>query len=176
MSYGARGYGGRAVGDPGIFSVFKKIAKVGLKLGGLVLPGPAGAAARFLGGGGGPPQIQPPARRGLRIPQISLRGAGAVAAPGFGAAGVGQLALAPGAGADGCPKGTRLNKSNYFLQSGQFVARGSRCVSYRRTNPANARALRRALRREEAFIKLARRSGLVALPKARRVRRAAGKK
>lgn len=43
----------------------------------------------------------------------------------------------------------------------------------RRMNPTNVKALRRAVRREEAFIRAATKTGLVAVPKAKRVRRAA---
>jgi len=43
----------------------------------------------------------------------------------------------------------------------------------RRMNPTNIKALRRAVRREEAFIRAAKKTGLVAVPKAKRVRRAA---
>jgi hypothetical protein len=164
-----------AVGDPGLFSFVKKFARKALKVAS-ILPGPigsvAGIASGMLGAGAGRPQLAPPGRR---MPTITVRGAGAMVPGGVALAGQARLAPSAAPGADGCPKGTRLNKSDYFLKSGQFVPKGTRCVSYRRTNPANARALRKALSREEAFIKLARRSGLVALPKARRVRRAAGR-
>ncbi len=53
-----------------------------------------------------------------------------------------------------------------------YVAPRSKCVRNRSMNPANARALRRALRREEQFVRLARRTGLVTVPKARRLRKA----
>jgi len=43
----------------------------------------------------------------------------------------------------------------------------------RRMNPTNIKALRRAVRREEAFIRAAKKTGLVTVPKAKRVRRAA---
>lgn len=45
-----------------------------------------------------------------------------------------------------------------------------------RMNPTNPKALRRAQRREESFIRIARKSGLVMLPKAKRVRRAVSKR
>lgn len=155
----------RPQGDPGFFSFLGKVAK-----------GIAGTAIGLVTGGipqqigRGVQQVFAPSRRRLpmrRIPtvfgptprQLGIpRGAPALCPPGM-----------------ACPKGMRLNKSDYFLQDGTFVAAGTRCVSIRRSNPANVRALRRAIRREEGFIRLAKRTGLVALPKARRVRKAARK-
>jgi hypothetical protein len=52
----------------------------------------------------------------------------------------------------------RPNKSSYHLRDGTFVPAGSRCVSYRRTNVGNARALRRSMRRVEGFSKMAKRT------------------
>lgn len=55
---------------------------------------------------------------------------------------------AVGAGTmSGCPRGTHPDKRS-----------GERCVQNRSMNPANPRALRRAIRREQAFVALARRS------------------
>jgi hypothetical protein len=164
-----------ARGDPFLGGLIKGALKIGSR----ILPGPAGAlagaAAGLLGGGGRPAAGRPM----LAPPAVSLRGGFAAAMPGVGLAGVGALSTrAPGAvttRGDGCPKGYRLNKTGYFLKSGQYVPPESRCVRIRRMNPANSRALSRGLRREESFIRLARRTGLVALPKARRVRRAARK-
>lgn len=61
-----------------------------------------------------------------------------------------------GAGIE-CPSGFHKNKSDYFLKSGEFVPAGSRCVRNRKLNPGNARSVRRATRRAEAFIGLAKR-------------------
>jgi hypothetical protein len=176
MPYNRAALGGYyAQGDPFLGGLIKGAAKIGK---GLLrsLPGPAGMIARTIlpaGGGRVAPAPFP------RPPAFGIRGAAAFAAPGVGVSLAGGAMLAPGGGAppggDGCPKGYRLNKSGYFLKSGQYVAPGTKCVRIRRMNPANSRALRRSLRREESFIRLARRSGLVALPKARRVRRAARK-
>jgi len=56
-----------------------------------------------------------------------------------------------GAAANGaCPPsmgGYHLNKSEYFLKSGEFVPAGSRYVRNRKRNPANARATSRAISR-----------------------------
>ncbi len=46
-----------------------------------------------------------------------------------------------------CPAGCHPNKSDYFLKSGSFVPRGTRCVRNRRRNPLNPRALDRAISR-----------------------------
>jgi len=43
--------------------------------------------------------------------------------------------------------GYHLNKSAYFLMSGEFVPEGSRYVRNRKRNPANARATSRAISR-----------------------------
>jgi len=43
--------------------------------------------------------------------------------------------------------GYHLNKSAYFLMSGEFVPQGSRYVRNRKRNPANARATSRAISR-----------------------------
>jgi len=57
-----------------------------------------------------------------------------------------------------CPKGMRLNKSDYFLKDGTFIPKGSKCVSYRRRNPANGQALRRAIGRAQSFDRLVKRN------------------
>lgn len=46
-----------------------------------------------------------------------------------------------------CPSGYHPNKSDYFLKDGTFVAQGTKCVKNRRRNPANMRALDRAMTR-----------------------------
>jgi len=50
-----------------------------------------------------------------------------------------------------CPTGSmggyHLNKSDYFLRSGEFVPKGSKWVKNRKRNPANARATSRAISR-----------------------------
>jgi len=153
----------RAQGDPGFFDILGKIAGTILPS----IPGPIGAIA---GSVLRPRSPQVPARRfpePVRVPGIRALGERLI--PG------GRTGFeCPDGGT--CPKGYRLNKSSYTLQDGTFVAKGSRCVRIRRTNPTNVRALRRAIRREEGFIRLARKTGLVTVPKARRVRKAAGKR
>lgn len=57
-----------------------------------------------------------------------------------------------------CPPGMVPNKTRYTLKSGEVVEPGTRCVKRRTMNPGNAKALRRSIRREEGFAKLARRA------------------
>lgn len=47
----------------------------------------------------------------------------------------------------GCPSGYRLNKTAYYTRSQGWVPARSKCVKVRRRNPANPRALDRALSR-----------------------------
>lgn len=64
---------------------------------------------------------------------------------GGGARGAG--AIAPGSMGE-CPKGFRLNKSTYYIQSsGELVQPRTRCVKIRRRNPDNGRAARHAASR-----------------------------
>jgi len=53
----------------------------------------------------------------------------------------------PGNGAGMQAGGYHLNKSSYFLMSGEFVPAGSKWVRNRKRNPANARATSRAISR-----------------------------
>lgn len=57
------------------------------------------------------------------------------------------LEVAPGMGA---PAGYHVNKSSYFLQSGEFIPAGTRWVKNRKRNPLNPRAWDRALSRLES--------------------------
>lgn len=164
-----------ARGDPFVHKKLLKLGGKALGIIGKVAPGPIGTVARALTGGGGRITAAP-------LPQVptQIAGGGAVAFPG-GAVGFGgtmtrglpAMAGAP-SGADGCPKGFHLNRTGYYTRAG-FVPPRSKCVRNRSMNPANGRALRRALRREEQFVRLARRTGLVALPKARRLRKGSKK-
>lgn len=75
------------------------------------------------------------------------------------------LIVAPGAVGAGCPTGSHLNKSSYFLMDGTFVPKGSRCVANRRRNPLNPRAFDRALGRITAAKKFGARLGRVTIRK-----------
>jgi len=162
----------RAQGDPGFFSFIGK----GLKFLGGAVPGPIGAGIRGLGGILSPAQMigqaTVPAPLGVAQQVPVPGGIGAIQRflPG------GQTGFVECPPGGGCPSGFRPNKSAYFLKDGTFVAPGSRCVRSRRINPANGKAVRRAIRRENAFIGMAVKTGLVRAPRAARVRKAAGKR
>ena len=74
--------------------------------------------------------------------------------PGFGGVVSGGSSTAPGACIPGMP-GVRLNRTGYFLKSGQYIAPGTKCVRSRRRNPLNPRALSKAMSRVTSFKKAA---------------------
>jgi len=156
----------RAQGDPGFFSFLGKVVK---KVAGAI-PGPVGVAAGAIGGllAGRARTPRPAGMLTQPVPAVGVKAFVQRALP-FGETG---LVCPPG---QACPKGMRLNKSDYFLRDGSFVAAGTRCVKTRRINAGNGRAVRRAITRENAFVRLAVGTGLVRVPKAARVRKAAGK-
>lgn len=154
-----------AQGDPGFFDVFKKIAR-GVTNVGRSLPGVGpliGTAGDTFGFGPQqrrlPPMGQVPGLPGggnvpiLRIPGV--RGALERALPG-GATGL--FAPGPGPSAGGIPRGFHVNKSSYFLKSGEFVPAGTRFVRNRTRNNANGKALRRAISRAKGFDSLVKRN------------------
>lgn len=57
-----------------------------------------------------------------------------------------------------CPSGETPNKSRYHLKDGTLIEPGTRCVKIRRIDVGNAKALRRSIRRENGFVKLAKRA------------------
>lgn len=159
----------QAVGDPFLGGLIKGAGKlIGGAAKGLLTGGPlgavTGAAGALLGGGGAAQQVATPM---LNIAQRPIGIGGSVAMPPFGfpkisgglslGAPVGPMTTGAVAGAVQ-PKGYRLNKSGYFLKSGQYVPPGSRWVRIRRTNPANGRALRKAISRTSQFNNLVKRS------------------
>jgi hypothetical protein len=153
-------------GDPFIHKKIiggvKAIGKAVLKLSpaGRVISGAAELAKKFLPGpSAGSPQFSPPGGMML-MPPSGMNGGNVVPSQGvldvIGACAPGGRLL----------KGYRWNKSGYFTKGGgtsrwpdtvQYHPAGSTCVKTRRMNVANARALRRALRRASGFAKLARR-------------------
>ncbi len=158
----------RAQGDPGFFSFLGKVAR---KLGSSI-PGPIGGFVGELF-----PDQPAPIFVGPQVPPMN-GGGFAAQRPGSEAqrrTGGGRGSSIPCPAGAECPTGMRKNKSSYFLRNGTFVDVGTRCVTIRRINPGNGRAVRRAIRRENSFVKLAVGTGLVAVPKAKRVRKAAGK-
>jgi hypothetical protein len=147
-------YYGGARGDPGLFSFLGGLAKSVFKIGtGFVTGGPAGAIGAGIGvlrGGagmaagfaqpGGPPG-------GLHLP-----GTGVSVVPGNILPGRPSV-FQPSAGTGGM--GYHLNKSAHRAQPAH--AKKSYYVRNRHMNPANPRALRRAIRREQHFVALAKR-------------------
>jgi len=130
MSYlGARrGDYGRYRGDPGLFGFIGKVAKGALGLAGKVLPGPIGMVARYAGG---------------LIPSRAAPTVTRMAMPRM------QQAM---------PGGTPIGGFKGFMQRAVPGGATGFYPKRRRMNPGNAKALRRAIRRTDAFVKLARRS------------------
>ncbi len=119
---------------------------------GLLTGGPGAAITGFLDRGGRRPRmpnpggaltVVAPQARVVRDP--SLRGRISAILPG-GDPGL----MVEGSPTIGCASGYHPNRSEYFLRSGEFVARGSRCVKNRRRNPMNPRALSRAIARVDS--------------------------
>ena len=79
-------------------------------------------------------------------------------ATGFETVGAGGMAGIP-------PKGFHLNKTGYFLQTGEFVEPMSRFVRNRRRNPGNMRAADRAVSRIESAKRMAKRLGRISIRK-----------
>ncbi len=163
-------------GDPGLFGGLFGAVKGGLR--GLISGGPfgviKGAASGFQAGFGRPQiptSIQSPT--GPVLPPIpaplSIASLPQLPTTGIGGRGV-QVQPTPGiraavqrffpGGATGLqvpvttngfqPKGFHLNKSDYFLKDGTFIAKGTQFVKNRRRNPLNPRALRNAIGRIDA--------------------------
>lgn len=149
---------------------FKGLFGKVLGVAGRVLPGPIGAAARigstFLRGG-----ARNPAFLQARAAQMA-RGRGFTGTLGQGrltgtTVGPAATGRAPSpatqarenAAASGlvCPPGETPNKSRYHLLDGTLIEPGTRCVARRRIDVANPKALRRSIRRETGFAKLAKR-------------------
>lgn len=154
--YGRTPLGSGGVGDPFLGGLIKGIGKV------------AGFVGKTALGALGVPLVSPVRTQGIVGPQQPTgffpTMPGQVPVPGV----RGKLERAVPGGRSGfmtCPRGYHPDK-----------ATGTRCVRNRSMNPTNPKALRRAMRREESFIRMARRTGLVTVPKAKRVRRAASKR
>ena len=133
------------VGDPGLFGSIAKVLGGGLSTLGSVLPGPLGSAAKIGGGilgkitGGTKAVRPPPAPIQVPTPVPGIRGAAQRIVPG------GQSGYTCPSGA--CGPGFHLDK-----------ATNSRCVRNRRTNYTNPRALARASKRVDGFVKVARKA------------------
>lgn len=153
--------GGYYQGDPGLGRLFKRIVKVGRK----ILP----YAASFIPGVGG--VVASLASRAIAprapAPRVQYEPTQYPSFPGTGlqpsfptfrgppdpmSGRYGPVAKIPisAAGCPSCPSGTHPAKDG-----------SGRCVTNRRMNPLNPRALRRAIRRQEGFGRLAKRMGYV---------------
>ncbi len=150
--------GGYQRGDPGLFGFLGGVAKrifKGSPVGQItsaVLGGAVGRGARGLpspGSIGGPAGFQ---ENGMMLPQKipGPRGQIQRILP------YGETGYTCGPNGE-CPRGQHLNKSGYWTRSG-FVAPRTKCVTNRTMNVGNAKALRRSIRREQGFVKLAQRS------------------
>lgn len=151
MGYRARNQGDYRSGYQGGFG----LATIGLGVGKSIFGGlmrrfgkPAVAtaagviAAGRIAPGAGVPRLPVPLPGGARIDVGSLLPGGK---PAF---------IAGSAAGQVIPRGFRLNKSSYFLKSGQFIPEGTRLVRVRRRNFANGRALRRSIGRVQGFERL----------------------
>lgn len=163
MSYYMRGdyyRGDYYRGDPGPFSFIEKGLKAVARV---VVPGAGVAMDAFRGAR---KALQGPSRPGtgvvvhgptVQLPSGAAGTLGSISLPGNIRSLFPSLSeVGPAAGT--CPKGFKLNKSDYFLKDGTFVPAGSRCVRFRSMNPLNHRALRRGLSRAESFERIARRT------------------
>ena len=142
-------------GDPGLFSVLGGVAKGVLGVAGTVLPGPLGSAARFgrsLFNGGVRP-VQQTITTTVPRPTITAPATIQRFTPSPAPTPMGVATC--GGGGNGCGSGYHLNKAYSYRHD---APPGSMCVRNRSMNPANAKALRRAIRRQTAFIGLAKRA------------------
>jgi hypothetical protein len=130
-------------GDPGLFGFIGKALGTVARVGTSLIPGPVGSLARAATSRlpsftPSRAPVGPPAPPRFTAPPV-LRAGPARAGPGQG------TAVATVAAGGQCVPGYHLDKQT-----------GTYCVRNRRMNPANPKALRRAIRREKAFIGLAR--------------------
>lgn len=144
-------------------SIFSWVAdRVKGAVGGFIKGGPLGAIGGAISG---PPKVQevkalPVSLAPMQVPQLPVPGTTPGAVPVPGVKGTIQRALPGGAsgymsGAGyGAPAGYHWNKSYSYARG---LPAGSFLVKNRSMNPGNASSLRRAIRREKAFVGLARR-------------------
>jgi len=153
-------------GDPGFWDIFKKAATIGTSF--IPFVGPTISQA-IAGSGTGPGSVptngtvhrsgrttaqeQERCRRaggqtwggpgvGCQQPTPGFLGAAQRLFPG------GATGMMPAGAMNGASMGGyHLNKSDYFLKSGEYVPAGTRWVKNRKRNPANSRATSRAISR-----------------------------
>lgn len=147
---GDYGTGGYYRGDPGFLSsLWKGVKKVGRIALGTAIGGPVGGIVAGMGVPGRTPPILPAAGAAYQMQPPVAPGQKIAPPQRFGTT---QRVTRP-AGQDVwaqngcCPTGYHLAKDG-----------SGRCVRNRRMNPANPRALRRAIRRTDGFVKLAKRA------------------
>jgi len=182
------------MGDPGIFGTIKSIGGKFISSAIDIVPGPIGFAARkarsFVKGrtrGAPAARVRPGVgRRGRRIDSFQVRGRGTTGrAPsadidfringggvteGFPPFLDGDVTVgSPGQPVPACPQGQRPNKSSYFRRSPAggvvFIRKGTVCVSSRRRNALNPRALDRAIGRVVSAKKAAKKLGTITVRK-----------
>jgi len=150
MSYAARPMGDYKTygyaGDPGFLSsLWKGVKRLAPRIIGMAVGGPVGALITGATIGGSVVGAMKPSPPGLPAPPGSI--GGAVSFPGGTTVSVAGVLPSHAAMGQHAPSGYHLDK-----------ATGTRWVRNRRMNVANPRALRKALRRTEGFVKLAKRS------------------
>lgn len=134
-------------GDPGLFGTLGGIiGSVIPGVGTAVGAGLGSAADAIFGGGGGGRRQQTTTREqlppfggvfgGTRTRTVTRQGFGPSMPQGTN----GGVKLA-------CPSGYHPNKSGYYTHSEGWIPEGTKCVKNRRRNPANPRALDRAMGR-----------------------------
>jgi len=140
-------------GDPGFFDFLKKAAGVATSF--IPVVG-GGISEAIMGMGRQPPRpTAGPGAVWLGTPGFAPRNGGtAMQIPKPGIPAMFQRAFEGGATgmmpANGSPisaGGYHLNKSDYFLKTGEYVPAGTKWVKNRKRNPANARATSRAISR-----------------------------
>ena len=162
------------VGDPGIFGSIGRFLGGTIKTAAQLVPGPVGSLARRI--------FQPQAApvivngridTGANLFQQQQQQVGPPRPTAADRLRVAGQALVPG-GVEpfdmngvtiACPTGHHPNKSDYFLQNGTFIQKGTRCVKNRRRNPLNARAADRAISRIESAKRATKRLGRVTIRK-----------
>jgi hypothetical protein len=163
VGYRARNQGDYRSGYQGGFGLVSMATGLGASIFGRLkrrFAGPAIAsaagviAAGRIAPGHGVPRLPVPLPGGARLDIGSLLPGGARIDVGSLLPGGKPAFIAGSAAGQVIPRGFRLNKSSYFLKSGQFIPEGTRLVRVRRRNFANGRALRRSIGRVQGFERL----------------------
>lgn len=135
-------------GDPGLFGGLIGAIKGGvgsLFSGGNPITGAISGAVSGFKGKSRPAPPALPAPRTIAAPVTRTPGVGGAVARAIPGGSTGYQVAVPANGKP--PSGFHWNKSDYFLRDGTFVPAGTKLVKNRRRNPANPRALDRAIGR-----------------------------